>query len=477
MASIRRVTPETSAGIIRPAGYDVGSNTPNYNSLDTNRESFGGSTTADPNLIAHRGIGEFPDDMRIYDTAYNMMKDYPQWLSLLDANPWFGFEVPESMWDSIGLSNKQKEKMQALQANYRQYISDVILKFMSWQNSLPSTQREQAVEAGYNADLLDFQQSSIDSDGIKTDFNPFSIESEDTGKQIFSGIRNCLGVILSCVNGGFAVAQGVGQLHKLYQDTERSRLDNERQSIDNYMNAYRSGKELFGSIAPKPTHDENSITPSSKIVLSGAPSILQNAVDSYQDSRDYETQVKQSISNSVKSSSDVVESEMVYDQVSILYGTPEVWKDLRKMYNEAQSKQISYVRDYYDTVDAVKAAYLNNTLVDKQQDYVDRLNMSSSASVFNASNNVALKNFDFQLKTFDSKLKMMETRRKIIDSLFDAAENSNNKWKRISAQTALLGIDFGSEYFGYGMPSNGSTGVPSVPTLSMPQIPALSPIR
>lgn len=477
MASVRRVTPETSAGIIRPAGYDVGSNTPQYNSLDTNRQPMGGSTTADPNLVAHRGIGEFPDDMRIYDTAYNMMKDYPQWLSLLDANPWFGFEVPESMWDSIGLSNKQKEKMQSLQANYRQYISDVILKFMSWQNSLPSSQREQAVEAGYNADLLDVSQSSIDSDGIKTEFNPFSIESEDTGKQIFSGIQACLGTILSCVNGGFAVAQGVGQLHKLTEDTENTRLKNEREAIENYMSAYRSGKELFGSIAPKPTNDEDTITPSSKIVLKGAPSILQNAVDSFQDSRDYETSVNQSISQSVKSSSDVAESQMVYDQVSVLYGSPEVWQDLRKMYAEAQSKQIAYLRDYYDTVDAVKAAYLSNTLVDKQQEYVDKLDVSSSASVFNASNGVALKNFEFQLKTFDSKLKMMETRRKIIDSLFDAAENSTNKWKRISAQTALLGIDFGTEYLGYGNPSNGSTGMPSVPSLSMPQIPALSPIR
>lgn len=475
--AIRRVTPETSAGIIRPAGYDVGSNTPPYNSRNPNREPFGSSTTDNPDLIAHRGIGEFPDDLRIYDTAYNMMKEYPQWIALLDANPWFGFEVPESFWDSIGLSNKQKEKMQALQANYRQYISDVILKFMSWQNSLPSSQREQAVEAGYNADLLDVQQSSIDSDGIKTEFNPFSIESDDTGKQIFSGIQACLGTILSCVNGGFAVAQGVGQLRKLNTDTEHTRLQNERESIENYMSAYRSGKELFGSIAPKPTNDDGSITPSSKIVLKGAPSILQQAVDSYQDSRDYQTQVNQSVSQSVKSSSDVVESEMVYDQVSVLYGSPEVWKDLRKMYAEAQSKQIAYVRDFYDTVDAVKAAYLSNTLVDKQQEYVDKINVSSSASVFNASNTVALKNFDFQLKTFESKLKMMETRRKIIDSLFEVAETSTNKWKRISAQTALLGIDFGTEYLGYGNPSNGSTGMPSVPSLSMPQIPALSPIR
>ena len=80
-----------------------------------------------------------------YKQVYDVVKDYPQWLSLLKANPYIGFTAPKSFWDNLGLSSKAKDKLAAYQQAYKEYNADVLAKFMAWKNSLPETQREQQI--------------------------------------------------------------------------------------------------------------------------------------------------------------------------------------------------------------------------------------------------------------------------------------------------------------------------------------------
>lgn len=105
--------------------------------------------------------GESDTERDSYNNVYELVKDYPEWLAYLNANPYKGFNVPESLFDSLGLSNKAKDKMMALRSDYMAYNAQVLAEFMAWKNSLPSSQREQAVEAGYNADLIEVKPSSV----------------------------------------------------------------------------------------------------------------------------------------------------------------------------------------------------------------------------------------------------------------------------------------------------------------------------
>ena len=81
--------------------------------------------------------GESDSERDSYYNVFELVKDYPEWLAYLNANPYKGFNVPESLFDTLGLSNKAKDKMMALRSDYMAYNAQVLAEFMAWKNSLP----------------------------------------------------------------------------------------------------------------------------------------------------------------------------------------------------------------------------------------------------------------------------------------------------------------------------------------------------
>ena len=87
--------------------------------------------------VAYSGASE---DVESYRNVYEIIKNYPEWVALLNANPYTGFNIPESLFDKLGLSNKAKDKMNALRQEYMNYNAQILANFMNWKNSLPTTQ-------------------------------------------------------------------------------------------------------------------------------------------------------------------------------------------------------------------------------------------------------------------------------------------------------------------------------------------------
>ena len=220
-----------SAGYVPPAGADNSlTDGPNVDVIDpadnnakfthrtdagalgASRDSGFESSTDSRYTASDSVVGSSASDLSAYEKAQALMSEYPDWLALLDQNPYTGFTAPESIWDALGLSNRAKDKLAAMRAAYRQYISDVVLKFMAWRNSLPSEQRKQQVEAGYNPDTIDVQPSAISDESIKPSSNPFDIASDSTGEQLMSTYNSVLSSIAAGVNGAsslISLVQGV----------------------------------------------------------------------------------------------------------------------------------------------------------------------------------------------------------------------------------------------------------------------------
>lgn len=145
-----------------------------------------------------------PDEFDNYASIYELMKNYPQWIALLDANPYKGLNVPESLFDKIGLSNKAKDKMLALKQEYLNYNAQILANFLNWYNSLPATQREQLNEAGYASDLANVAASQLPSD-IPQGSNALQMPSGNTADDLL----NFVGTAASLFTTGTSVALGV----------------------------------------------------------------------------------------------------------------------------------------------------------------------------------------------------------------------------------------------------------------------------
>ena len=427
-----------------------------------------GQKTSDENMIDEdfgTSVGESKEDVASYQNVYEIIKQYPEWVARLDANPYKGFDAPASLWDNLGLSNKQKDKMLAYQQAYREYNAEILRQFNEWYNSLPSSQREQYVEAGYNADLMNVQPSKMSDGAPQVNASPDEMESGSSAEQLFSSITSIMSLISGGVTAGLGAMQSIKQIRKLSTDTEA-------QDLANFSTAYGIAKTIFGDTAPTPESDDSSIAPSFKLQLKNAPKKIQDILDSFGNSRGFTTALNTAIKSESDSASDVVESAMRNEQVDVLYGTPEVWKDLRTMYRQAQRLQYKNLTDYYGSLDTALMARSANAQSQSSAEFFEQYDSSAAADVTNKQNSAALQSLRYQKALIDSKLKMIGVRTKIIDSLFEAAQ-SEKKGKSIAARSALLALDFGSEYLGL-MPTpivGGTTfgsspaATPSVPSM------------
>ena len=177
-----------------------------------------GQKTSDENMIDEdfgTSVGESKEDVASYQNVYEIIKQYPEWVARLDANPYKGFDAPASLWDNLGLSNKQKDKMLAYQQAYREYNAEILRQFNEWYNSLPSSQREQYVEAGYNADLMNVLPSKMSEGAPQVNASPDEMESGSSAEQLFSSITSIMSLISGGVTAGLGAMQSIKQIRKV----------------------------------------------------------------------------------------------------------------------------------------------------------------------------------------------------------------------------------------------------------------------
>lgn len=447
-------------------------------------------------------VGFSTDDRDSFENAYNLMKDYPQWVALLKQNPYFGFTAPESIWDSLGLSNRAKDKLAAMRAAYRQYNSDVVLKFMSWYNSLPQQQRQQAVDAGYNPDTLDVQPSSISDDSIQPSSNPFDIASDNSGEQLMSSFN----VALSSMSKGI---QGATQLIGLVQDVrtqtatrDKIEADTEDQRLKNYLAAYNLAKTIYSDSAepPKEVNTEGEITPSFKFDLKGAPDSVNQLLNQFQNTRGFSTGVKKSVveSTAVKAEQKNAETAetvaerdsllagMSLDQTTALYGSPQLWKNLHKQYNQALTLQLDNINSYLELYDAFTAVGVQNKLNSYMNSYYAQLDAFAAADAQNEYVRQFTQSLKYNAEVMRQRKMALELRGQYMNERFAYATLPDNSFipgldlLRWYGQSAIMGTVMADQFFGTNEPmsvTGSGASVGTFPVMQMPnmQLPSLQP--
>lgn len=409
-----------------------------------------------------------------YKQVYDVVKDYPQWLALLKANPYIGFTAPKSFWDNLGLSSKAKDKLAAYQQAYKEYNADVLAKFMSWKNSLPETQREQQVQAGYNPDTIDVQPSSLSSDAPAINADPTAIESDSTGQQYMAMVGAGLSLISAAISGGTSLAMTSANLVAQGITNNKIKSDTEAQNLANYQKAYDIAKIVYGESSEPVKAKPGELKPSRKFALENAPKSINDMLNSFQNTRGFETKVDESVAAATSAQTGIINADMDKVQSEVLYGDKETWQELRDLHAKAsklnldntmaylelydpllsagaQNKYNTYMRDFYMTLNGVNAG-------ESQNDYVANLRKSLEA------NKVAI----------ECKMKMVQVKANIVDKLFDKAVNGN-MLESLLAKGALTAADIASDYFGVSQPAatpnSAVTGSSfGLPTISLPKL-------
>lgn len=409
-----------------------------------------------------------------YKQVYDVVKDYPQWLALLKANPYIGFTAPKSFWDNLGLSSKAKDKLAAYQQAYKEYNADVLAKFMSWKNSLPETQREQQVQAGYNPDTIDVQPSSLSSDAPAINADPTAIESDSTGQQYMAMVGAGLSLISAAISGGISLAMTSSNLVAQGITNNKITSDTEAQNLANFQKAYEIAKIIYGETSEPVKAERGQLKPARKFALQNAPKSINDMLNAYQNTRGYDTKVDESVAAATSAQTGIISADMDRVQTEVLYGDKETWQELRDLHAKAtklnldntmaylelydpllsagaQNKYNTYMRDFYMTLNGVNAG-------ESQNDYVANLRKSLEA------NKIAI----------ECKMQMVKVKSGIVDKLFDKAVNGDWLESKL-AKGALTAADIASDYFGVAQPAatpnSAVTGSSfGLPTISLPKL-------
>lgn len=447
-------------------------------------------------------VGYSNDDQASFENAYNLMKDYPQWVALLKQNPYFGFTAPESIWDQIGLSNRAKDKLAAMRAAYRQYNSDVVLKFMSWYNSLPQQQRIQAVDAGYNPDTLDVQPSSISDDSIQPSSNPFDIASDNSGEQIMTSLNYALSSMSKGIQGATQLIGLVQNVRTQTVTRDKIAADTEEQRLKNYLAAYNLAKTIYSESAepPKDVNKDGEITPSFKFDLKGAPDSVNELLNQFQHTRGFEIGVKKSVveSTAVKAEQKNAETAetvaerdsllagMSLDQTTALYGSPDLWKNLHKQYNQALKLQLDDINAFLELYDPLISANAQNTLNSYMNSYYSKLDSMAAADAQNEYVRQFTASLKYNAEVLRQRKMALELRGQYMNERFvyatlpDSLHIPGLDLVRWYGQSAIMGTVMADQFFGTNEPTNvtgSGSSVNTFPVMQMPniQLPSLQP--
>lgn len=413
-------------------------------------------------------------EVQSYKQVYDVVKDYPQWLSLLKANPYSGFTAPQSFWDSLGLSSKAKDKLAAYQQAYKEYNADVLLKFMSWKNSLPETQREQLVSAGYNPDTIDVQPSSVSTDAPAINADPSAIESDSTAQQYMSIVGAALSTISSVINGGTSIAMTSAHLVAQGITNDKIKSDTEAQNLANFQKAYDIAKIIYAETSDPVQRKPGELKPARKFALKDAPSSINDMLNSFQNTRGYDTKVDESVAAATTAQTGVIAADMDKVQTEVLYGDKATWQELRELHAKASKLNLENTMSYLELYDPLLSAGAQNKYNTYMRDFYMTLNPVDAGE----SQNEYVKNLRASLEAnkiaIQCKQKMSQIKAGIIDKLFEKAVDGNWFESKL-AKGALTAADIASDYFGVGTPAATPNSVVTgssfgLPTISVPKL-------
>ena len=409
-----------------------------------------------------------------------LMKNYPQWVALLNANPYKGLNVPDSFFDRLGLSNKQQVKMIALREEYMNYNAQILANFMNWKNSLPVTQREQLTEAGYAADLANVEPSSLPSE-IPIGSNALAMPSGSTAEDLLSVV----GTAASLFSTGASVALGIMQTLSSIgvNDAQRDNLKKAGLGLElnNFSSSLDAAKRIYSNLAPRLSKpkDPNEIMASFSMQYPDAPESVNKALKNYVNSREFQEGLNQAETKVLDSDSAFNQSYMTNEDLRLLVGSPDYWLGIRKLSNDTYMKQMKEINEYLDTLDTVTQVRSSNAYYDYIMQYYNELTQvgvpALSAQAALMQNNAAISTYQMQKSFAERNRSVLETQNKRMEEYFDVLTSDNaSEWKKFWAASFLLSNSFLTKYTDPSA-NNGTAVSPFSPVgMSQPTLPSFS---
>lgn len=166
-----------------------------------------------------------------YLRAYELMKDYPEWLVRLDAIVSSAVRTAPSFGDVF--TNKAYNADQVTLSNAYAAISNLVAEFNQWKNSLPSEQVSQQIEAGLNPAMMNQSASSQSPNAMSGTATATGSSSEN-----FGSILGGLSSFISSTSGGLfgLVTTAANTFTQLFK--------NELDAIDSVIRIADSGYEM-----------------------------------------------------------------------------------------------------------------------------------------------------------------------------------------------------------------------------------------
>lgn len=429
--------------------------------------------------VAYSGAS---DDVDSYRNVYELVKNYPEWIALLNANPYTGFDIPESLFDKLGLSNKSRDKMNALRQEYMNYNAKILANFMNWKNSLPSTQREQLNEAGYASDLANVQPSSVPTE-IPLGSNALAMPSGSTGEELMQVIGTAASLFSSGASIALGVMQTVANIGLIDKQKENIGKVGEGLDLTNFESSLNTAKRIYSNLAPslKNPKDPDEIMAAVSMQYPDAPESVNKALKNYINSREFQQGLLEAETRIQEQESAFNQSFMTNEDLKMLVGSPEYWLGIRKIAGETYIKQVEKINDYLDTLDVVTQVRSSNAYYDYINQYYTELASlgvpSLSAQTAVMQNRSALSTYDMQRSLAERNRSMLEIKNQEMQEYFDKLTSvDTSAWTKWWAAFQLTNSSFLSRWTDPN--TSGASGpqpfspvgfsTPSMPSFSLP---------
>ena len=425
--------------------------------------------------VAYSGASE---DVESYRNVYEIIKNYPEWVALLNANPYTGFNIPESLFDKLGLSNKAKDKMNALRQEYMNYNAQILANFMNWKNSLPTTQREQLNEAGYPSDLANVQPSNVPSE-IPQGSNALAMPSGCTGEDLLNVVGTAAQMASMAIGGATAIMSTLSNVAlqaaqkrnvdaqtenlglqgdflveqtkltkkqgvKVDTETANVKKQGESQDLSNFNSALDTAKRIYSNLAPslKNPKDPDEIMSALSIQYPDAPASVNKALQNYVNSREFQSGLQAAETGLLDSQSAFMSSYMTNKDLQLLVGSPDYWLGIKNLTFKTYKKQLETIDDYLDTLDTVKMVRSQNAYYDYMTEYYTQLNSLGvpvkSAEAALAQNKASIASYDMQTDLANRNRSILTANFTKLQHNFEVLTNPDaSAWSRWWAASSL----------------------------------------
>ena len=413
-----------------------------------------------------------------YQNVYELVKNYPEWVALLNANPYKGFNIPKSLFDKIGLSNKAKDKMNALKQEYLNYNAQILANFLNWKNSLPTSQREQLNEAGYASDLANVQPSSVPTE-IPQGSNALAMPSGCTGEDLLNVVGTAAQMASMAIGGATAIMSTLStvalqaaqkrnvdkqtdnlglqgdflveqtnltkkQGEKVAAETANVKKQGESQDLSNFNSALDTAKRIYSNLAPslKNPKDPDEIMSALSIQYPDAPASVNKALQNYVNSREFQSGLQAAETGLLDNQSAFMSSYMTNKDLKLLVGSPDYWLGIKNLTFKTYKKQLETIDDYLDTLDTVKMVRSQNAYYDYMTEYYTQLNSlgvpALSAQAAFEQNKASIASYDMQIDLANRNRAILTANFTKLKDNFEVLTNPDaSAWSRWWAASSL----------------------------------------